>query len=64
MPCGDGTNEFFDAYAGGETLETIFGWDGVPRERFPPLPGLCYNPTPAGEMDEWFKSHAWKACSG
>lgn len=19
---------------------------------------------PAGEMDEWFKSHAWKACIG
>jgi hypothetical protein len=19
---------------------------------------------PAGEMDEWFKSHAWKACVG
>jgi hypothetical protein len=19
---------------------------------------------PSGEMDEWFKSHAWKACVG
>lgn len=34
------------------------------RARFPPAPGLCYNSPPAGEMDERFKSHAWKACIG
>src|ERR1700676_3824542 len=25
---------------------------------------VCYNPRLAGEMDERFKSHAWKACLG
>ena len=35
---------------------------------------ICYTPQPCsalaghasknGEMDEWFKSHAWKACVG
>src|ERR1700758_4481312 len=34
----------------------------VRRERFPPTRGVCYNSRPAGEMDERFKSHAWKAC--
>jgi hypothetical protein len=27
-------------------------------------PRVCYNSAPAGEMDERFKSHAWKACIG
>jgi hypothetical protein len=24
----------------------------------------CYNRRLRGEVDEWFKSHAWKACVG
>ncbi len=24
----------------------------------------CGTIAPLGEMDEWFKSHAWKACKG
>lgn len=26
--------------------------------------GVCYTCCLPGEMDEWFKSHAWKACIG
>jgi hypothetical protein len=28
------------------------------------IDGFADMRTPSGEMDEWFKSHAWKACVG
>ena len=40
----------------------IFG--GFRAKGYGMLPMICYNLRPSGEMDERFKSHAWKACIG
>lgn len=37
-------------------LPELWGWRAAT--------GVCYTLSLAGEMDEWFKSHAWKACIG
>jgi hypothetical protein len=53
----------------GRVMPVVFWVVGLPANNVGGFQNPCYNlPLPergeAGEMDEWLKSHAWKACIG